>query len=259
LDSSHRADDLALAQAGADRNVVITSGAARALGFDSPQAAVAAAITDGSQQLTIVGIVDDVRFYSPRAPLPPTAFFYRSTFDNPSIGAVRFSGDPRPVLQSLRLASRRIAPQVPFQSITATGNLESYYRADDQAARLFVAGSLFAIAIGCLGLWGLAAFNTSRRVREIGIRKTLGATSSAIVRLLVGQFLRPVLIANLFAWPLAYFALRQWLGGFDDPISLSPLFFIAGSLVALAIAIGTVIAQALRAARAEPAWALRHE
>jgi putative ABC transport system permease protein len=80
-----------------------------------------------------------------------------------------------------------------------------------------------------------------------------------VVKLLVGQFLRPVLIANVIAWPLAWVAMRQWLAGFSDRIALSPLFFVAASLLALAIALITVIAQSLRAARATPAWALHHE
>ena len=118
---------------------------------------------------------------------------------------------------------------------------------------------MLAVAIGCVGLWGLASFNTARRIKEIGIRKTLGASSADVVKLLVGQFLRPVLIANLFAWPLAFFAMRTWLAGFDDRIALSPLFFVAATVLALAIAVLTVLAQSLRAARSTPAWALRHE
>ena len=108
-------------------------------------------------------------------------------------------------------------------------------------------------------LWGLASFNTSRRVREIGIRKTLGASAADIVKLLVGQFLRPVFIANFVAWPLAYVAMRAWLAGFDDRIALSPLFFIGASLLAIVIAVLTVLGQSLRASRAAPAWALRHD
>lgn len=124
---------------------------------------------------------------------------------------------------------------------------------------LFGIGAGLAVLIGCIGLWGLASFNTARRIREIGIRKTLGASSTDIVRLLVGQFLRPVLIANLLAWPLAFVAMRTWLAGFDDRIALSPLYFVAASLLALAIAVLTVLGQSLRASRAAPAWALRHD
>jgi putative ABC transport system permease protein len=96
-------------------------------------------------------------------------------------------------------------------------------------------------------------------VKEIGIRKVLGASTVDIVRLLVGQFLRPVLLANLLAWPLAYGAMRTWLAGFDDRIALSPLYFIGASLLSVAIAVLTVIGQSLRASRAAPSWALRHE
>ena len=81
---------------------------------------------------------------------------------------------------------------------------------DEQRARLFTIGAVLAVAIGCLGLYGLASFSTARRVREIGIRKTLGASTADILRLLIGQFLRPVLIANLIAWPLAWLAMRSW-------------------------------------------------
>jgi putative ABC transport system permease protein len=99
----------------------------------------------------------------------------------------------------------------------------------------------------------------ARRIKEIGIRKTLGASSADIVRLLVGQFLRPVMIANLVAWPLAFVAMRTWLAGFEDRITLSPLYFIGASVLAIVIAVLTVLAQSLRASRAAPAWALRHE
>ena len=142
---------------------------------------------------------------------------------------------------------------------TADERLTRFYEDDDRATRLFAIGAGLAVLIGMVGLWGLASFNTARRVKEIGIRKSLGASATDIVKLLVGQFMRPVLIANLIAWPLAYFAMRTWLAGFDDRIALSPLFFIGASLVAIAIAVLTVLGQSLRASRTAPAWALRHD
>ena len=120
-------------------------------------------------------------------------------------------------------------------------------------------GAVLAVVIGCIGLYGLAAFDTARRMKEIGIRKTLGASTADVLTLLIAQFLTPVLIADVFAVPIAYFAARQWLDGFDDRIALSPLFFVGAGLVAVAIAIATVFGQAWRVARAEPALALRHE
>ena len=169
------------------------------------------------------------------------------------------TGDPRTALKSLEQLWQRMVPQVPFDAKTADDRLADFYEADDRATRLFGIGAGLAVLIGCVGLWGLASFNTARRTREIGIRKTLGASSADIVKLLVGQFLRPVLIANLVAWPLAFFAMRTWLAGFEDAIALSPLFFIGASVVAVAVAVLTVLGQSLRASRAAPAWALRHD
>jgi len=142
---------------------------------------------------------------------------------------------------------------------TTDERLETFYEDDERTARLFAIGAGLAVLIGMVGLWGLTSFNTARRVKEIGIRKSLGASATDIVKLLVGQFMRPVLIANLIAWPLAYFAMRTWLAGFDDRIALSPLYFIGASLVAIAIAVLTVLGQSLRASRTAPAWALRHD
>jgi len=159
----------------------------------------------------------------------------------------------------VQAAWRAEAPEVPFTALTADQSLDKFYRSDDRSAKLFIIGAVLAVVIGCVGLWGLASFNTARRVKEIGIRKVLGASTADVVRLLVGQFLRPVLLANLLAWPLAFLAMRTWLAGFDDRIALSPLFFGGASLLALAIAAATVSAQSLRAARATPSSALRHE
>ena len=85
-----------------------------------------------------------------------------------------------------------------------------------------------------------------------------GRFTGEVLRLLIGQFLRPVMLANLIAWPLAYVAMQRWLGGFDDRIALSPPIFVGASLAAVLIAAITVFGQAWRVARAEPARALRH-
>ena len=241
-------------------NIVINRSAVAALHLASPQAAIGKAFpTPNSPTRTVIGVVDDMRFEDARAPIPPSFYEFVTRDPSSAIGILRFSGDPKALLQAVQTVWRQEAPEVPFEARTASQNLERLYKTDDRSARLFTIGAVLAVAIGCVGLWGLASFNTARRVKEIGIRKTLGASSADIVKLLVGQFLRPVLIANLFAWPLAFAAMRTWLAGFDDRIALSPLYFVAATVLALVIAIGTVIAQSLRAARAAPAWALRHE
>ena len=116
-----------------------------------------------------------------------------------------------------------------------------------------------AIAISCLGLFGLAAFTAGQRTKEIGIRKTFGARTGSLTRMLLWQFSLPVLLANLIAWPLAWYYLHAWLQGFADRISLNPLYFAAAGLAALLIAWATVFSHALRVARANPINALRYE
>ncbi|MGP7795151.1 ABC transporter permease [Sphingomonas sp. CLY1604] len=259
FDDRHGADDASdWTRWKQGRNIVIDRTAVRALGFHSPADAIGRTV-GGAMPRTIVGVIDPLRFASPRTPQRATYYQYYRDMPPAPMAAIRFTGDPRVMLDRVRDTWRRQAPDVPFIADTADRRLAHLYEDDDRATRLFAIGAGLAVLIGCVGLWGLAAFNSQRRVKEIGIRKTLGASSADIVRLLVGQFLRPVLIANLFAWPLAWVAMRTWLAGFGDRIALSPLYFLAASLLALAIALLTVLAQALRASRAAPAWALRHD
>ena len=272
MDRAHGMDDtsaLGLTPAQRDAqggSVILNVQAVKRFQFASPTAAVGEQVQEDTRRntkrnYTVVGVVQDIRFHSPREQVRPMLYYFRAkVIDNQPIAAVRFSGaDPRLVMNRMQAAWRQIAPAVPFEAKTVEANLSDYYRPDRQRSRLFTIGALLAVLIGCVGLYGLASFNTARRVREIGIRKTLGASTADILRLLVGQFLRPVALANLVAWPLAWLAMRSWLGGFDQRIALGPLYFVAATLLTLAVALATVIGQALLVARAEPAKALRHD
>jgi putative ABC transport system permease protein len=260
FDNAHGEDDAGSRNLRKGVNIVVNRRALNSLRIASPQTAIGKTV-GGDRPRTIVGVVDDMRFDSPRNPVAPTYYlYYRDpTKIGTSVATIRYTGDPRAALAAVRGVWQRMVPQVPFVGDTADTRLREFYEADDRATRLFGIGAGLAVLIGCVGLWGLASFNTQRRIKEIGIRKALGASSADIVRLLVGQFLRPVLIANFLAWPLAFVAMRTWLAGFDDRIALSPLYFVAASLLALAIAVLTVLGQSLRASRAAPAWALRHD
>ncbi|MCT8003404.1 ABC transporter permease [Sphingomonas sanguinis] len=258
FDDRHRMDDFSSGDWKRPTNVVINRRAAEALGFPTPEAALGRTFGGADGPRTVIGVVENARFFGPRDPVNPTLYYYTPRPLSWRT-VLRVDGDPVTTMNAVRTVWRQVAPAVPFEAKTVGQNLERYYEADDRATRLFGIGAGLAVLIGCVGLWGLASFNTARRVREIGIRKTLGASSTDIVRLLVGQFLRPVLVANLIAWPLAFLAMQTWLAGFDDRIALSPLYFVGASLIALVIAGATVSGQALRASRATPAWALRHD
>ena len=246
-------------------NVMINAIAAKTLGFKSPSDALGKTLLEGKddggfQPYRIVGVIDNIRFRSPRDTLRPTVYFFTTKDFSAAMAGVRYANaDPKLVMDRMQAAWRQAAPTVPFRAKTIENSLQAYYQSDDERGHLFTLGAVLAVAIGCLGLYGLASFNTARRVKEIGIRKTLGASTSDILKLLVGQFMRPVLIANLIAWPLAYVAMQNWLSGFDQKISLNPLYFLAATLLTILIAVGTVAGQAYSVARAEPAKALRDE
>jgi putative ABC transport system permease protein len=214
---------------------------------------------------TVVGVVADVRFVSPRQKPPPQLYLMDShlgPLDRPSswTAAVRVrDGDQAQVRRRLEAVWRDLAPGAPFQGETVQVTMRPFYDSDARRGQLFAAGAVLSAAIACLGLYGLAAFNTTRRVKEIGIRKTLGASTADVLRLLVGEFLRPVLWANLIAWPVAWLAMRWWLAGFDQRIALNPIYFLAPSLAAILVAVLTVAEQAIRVSRAEPSRALRYE
>jgi hypothetical protein len=124
---------------------------------------------------------------------------------------------------------------------------------------IFAAFAGLALFLACLGLFGLATFATERRIKEIGVRKAMGASSADIVRLFAWEFSQPVLWANLIAWPIAYYCASRWLTGFAYHVNLELWTFLAAGTIALAIALFTVSGQALLAARAKPVKALRYE
>jgi putative ABC transport system permease protein len=154
---------------------------------------------------------------------------------------------------------RRFAPNVAIDRHFLNESFDKLYLADQRQGAMFGIFVAVAIFIACLGLFGLAAFTASRRTREIGIRKVFGARTRDLVFLLLWQFSIPVLIANAIAWPVAWLYLRDWLRGFAYHIALSPLYFAAAGLAALLIAWATILAHAVRVARANPVHALRYE
>jgi putative ABC transport system permease protein len=245
-------------------NVVLNEYAAKRLGFKSPQDAVGKTVKGqlfgdeaGIPNITIIGVVADSRFRSIREPID--AIMFRNTNQGQSFMIIRYEGDPATVRAAVEREWKKITSEVPFNAEFSEDIMGELYEAEDARAKMFAAFSLLAIVIGCLGLFGLAAFTAERRTKEIGIRKVLGARTRDIVRLLVWQFSRPVIIANIIAWPIAWWLMRDWLNGFDDRITLGPTPFIIAALIALAIAIATVVGHAVKIARSNPILALRYE
>ena len=245
-------------------NVVLNQYAAKKLGFASPQDAVGKVVRSelfepgtGMADINVIGVVGDSRFRSVRTPIDPIMF--QSVKKGPAWMIIRYRGDPASVEAAVERQWKQITNDVPFEAKFSEDIIRELYKAEDARAQIFAAFSLLAVIIGCLGLFGLAAFTAERRTKEIGIRKVLGARTRDIVRLLVWQFSRPVIIANIIAWPVAWWLMRDWLNTFDQRIALTPVPFLIAAAVALGIAIATVVGHAVRVARANPIHALRYE
>ncbi|MGZ8352931.1 MAG: ABC transporter permease [Allosphingosinicella sp.] len=244
-------------------NVVLNALAAEKLGFADPASAIGKQIripmfqNDVMVPATIVGVARNSRFRSVREPVEPMIYhdsgYYRWA-------VVRYEGvNPEQVRTEAERVWRRHAPAVPFESHFAESRLAELYGADEARGQTFAGFSGLAILIACLGLFGLAAFTAERRTREIGIRKVFGARIRDIVQLLAWQFSKPVVFANLIAWPVAWWVMRDWLNGFDARIDLGPGPFLMAGLLALAIALGTIAGHAVKVARLSPIHALRYE
>ncbi len=248
-------------------NIILNESALESLDLRTPEDAIGKtfyiAVGDGEDQsqsaVTVVGVVADVTYMSVRDFNEPT-FYQRDEqrFGNITLklSSASFSATINAEMERLW---RELAPTLPYRSEFMEVLIEEQYRAEEAAATMFGAFSVLAIVIGCLGLYGLALFSAERRTKEIGIRKVLGARVRDIVRLLVMEFSKPVLIANLIAWPVAWLFMRDWLDAFQQRIDLSPVIFVAAGLAALGIAWVTVGSHALRAARENPIRALRYE
>ncbi len=252
----------AVAQRGV--NVVINEYATRKLGFRSPQDAVGKVVRGkllsddaGIMNINIIGVVGDTRFRTVRTPIEPLMF--HKVRSGPGWMIVRYRGDPRTVKGEVERQWKQITNEVPFNAKFSEDIIGELYKKEDARAKIFAAFSSLAVIIGCLGLFGLAAFTAERRTKEIGIRKVLGARTRDIVQLLVWQFSRPVIIANVIAWPVAWWMMRDWLNGFDQRIALTPIPFVIAGAIALGIAIATVVGHAVKVARANPIHALRYE
>jgi putative ABC transport system permease protein len=246
-------------------NVVINERAARDLGFTNPAEAVGrqyrmglVSPENGLVPVTIVGVVRDTRLRSIREPLEPIAYRLSNAGHNTLV--VRYN-DPEPnaVRERIEQVWRRLAPDVPFQAEFSEDIVAEQYVAEESRARIFAGFAVLAVIVACLGLFGLAAFTAERRTKEIGIRKVLGARTGDIVKLLAWQFSKPVILANIIAWPIAWWAMAQWLNNYTSRVDLGVLPFLAAGLLALVIAIGTISSHAFRVARANPIHALRYE
>jgi len=242
---------------------IINETAVSHLGFANAESALDKTImvseTDGSyRETTIVGVVKDMHLRSLRDAIDPNIFTLRET--DMSVLNIHVSAQNQAqTMRQIESLWNRLVPTIPISRHFVEDSFNDFYRADQQRAEMFAYFSLFAILVSCLGLYGLASFTAERRIKEIGVRKVMGARVRDIVKLLTFQFSKPVLLANLIAWPIAWHFANEWLSGFVYRIDLGMKYFFASGVLALTIAVITVAGHAVKTAIANPISALRQE
>ncbi|HTQ98383.1 MAG TPA: ABC transporter permease [Candidatus Acidoferrum sp.] len=247
-------------------NLILNAAGAREFGL-TPEAAVGKAVDTGNGfSGRIVGVVADSNFESVRSSVKPLVFLLLPSgflgANNPAFASasVRISGrNVADTLAWIDTSWKQVIPEFPISRSFLSDDFAALYRDDTRLGQMFSSFSVLAIVIACLGLYGLATFNTQRRIKEIGVRKVMGGSVWSIVLLLTNDFSKLVLIANVIAWPVAYYAMHRWLQNFAYRIDLTPLVFIGSGLIALCIAWVTVGGTAARAASQKPVLALRYE
>jgi putative ABC transport system permease protein len=247
------------------RRVLINETAARKLGFASPDAAIGDDVH--GQGLDVIGVVPDfqIAVRSPKDAIEAIVFSPASMVGgmarmDPPLLLIKLDGARLgETVRGIDAAWEALGVERPIMRKFVNQHIEEQFQELERQTEAFNAFSLTSVFIACLGLFGLSAHRAEQRTKEIGIRKTMGASSGDVLRLLLWQFTKPVLWANLIAWPAAYFIMRRWLEGFAYRIDLAPWMFLAASALALVIALATVIGHALLVARARPVAALRYE
>jgi len=214
------------------------------------------------KNLTIIGIMDDIHFESLHRDvrsmgyvLPEAIGSTRRPFLLVKVDSARIYE----VLSFVRETWESVSAGLPFEFSFMDDRINGLYQNDNRAGRIVTLFSFLAIFVSCLGLFGLAAFITEQRTKEIGVRKVLGARLPQIVWLLTGQFVKWVIIANLIAWPVGYWVMNRWLQGFAFRTNMSAVIFVVSGLSALVIAVITVSSQVVKAALSNPAQSLKYE
>jgi len=248
--------------------VIINEAAVRAFGFASPSAAIGQALPYSSSgspgedgQSQVVAVVPDFAFQSVETPIEPTLYLPEppGQFDT-GLVSIKLAGEHVPeTLARIDRLWRTTGNEGQIERAFVSEHIERLYRGLERNTLLFAIFSALAIFLACLGLVGLSLSAAQRRTKEIGIRKALGASTSQILALLLWQLSRPVLLANLIAWPIAWWLMRRWLNGFAERIPLQPWLFPAAGVVALALALSSVGMLAYLVARQKPVHALRYE
>jgi len=239
-----------------DSAIVVNERTLQVMHMD-PAVALGKTIGFGGRPYTIIGVVKNFNFKPVQIAVEPLLMIDNWFRGSEYVVVKTAPGATEQVIEALKKQWAQVYPQFVFNYGFVDRDLNALYASEVQMGQLFNVFSVLAIFISCLGLFGLSAYTTQRRIKEIGVRKVLGASVQGIVGLLAREFLMPVALATLIAFPLAGWVMDRWLHAFAYRIALEWWYFAVGGGLALLVALCTVSFQSFQAARANPVKSLR--
>jgi putative ABC transport system permease protein len=231
----------------------------RLFGFTDPEKIIGQRAFLWDDTLEIVGVLKDYHQESLKSQVDQLIFICDKEISNYYTIKIKTDKPLSSIVNTIEKKYKGTFPENPFQYFFLDDYFNRQYESDVQFGKVFGLFSLLAIIIACLGLFGLSSYLVLQRTKEIGIRKVLGATVAQITSLVSKEFILIVLIADIIAWPIAFYAMESWLSGFAFRIDLGMLSFLIPTAITLLIATLTVATQSIKAATANPTTNLRAE
>jgi putative ABC transport system permease protein len=238
---------------------LLNQAAVNALGIHANEDIIGKNFRYGGQKGKIIGVFNDFHFESMHQKILPLVMYMPRRPDYGRISIKVAGNNMTAAVAHIESVWKKFVPNTPFEYTFLDDNFDRLYRSENRQGSIFTLFSCIAIFIACLGLFGLSAFAISQRIKEIGIRKVIGASVTSIVTLLSKDFLKLVAIASLIAFPLAWYAMNSWLQDFAYRSNIPWWIFAAAGIIAVVIALVTISFQAIKAATANPVKSLRSE
>ncbi len=239
--------------------IILNEAAVKALDIKDPLEKRLIRVGLKRKPMDIIGIINDFHMEPLHAKIGPVAVIPLGEMPGVLLSVRVRPGNLQSTLSYVRTQWNQFTNSQPFEYVFFDDQFDSIYKTEVQAGKLIAAFACLAVFIACLGLLGLASFTVGQRTKEIGIRKVLGASVAGIFVLLNKDFIKRVLIANLIAWPLAYYAMNKWLQNFAYRVSISIWMFMASAAAAIIIALLTVSYLSVKSALGNPVDSLRYE
>lgn len=235
--------------------ILINQKTASLMGLDEP---VGKWMSWSGTKFKIIGVVEDFHFLDMASEISPLVILHAPQYSD--IIFLKLTGNnTEQTISYIQSKWEKLNPGFPFDYSYFDAKYEEIYRSEQKLSRIFWYFSVLTIIISCLGLFGLAAFMAEQRTKEVGIRKVMGASFYDIFRTLSSEFMKWVVIANIIAWPLAFYFMNRWLLGYAYHTPLSAWIFLLTAAISLVIAMLTVSYQAIRTAQQHPVKSLKYE